>query len=348
MKRMKYISACLAAVLLLGCEEPASFEIDSLSAMGDEFFFGQKVKVWMAVKSNDLPAARYTWSSQGGRLTQPQGLDENTWEAPREAGIYTLTCEVDQNGVRKTRSREMWVSSYYFEKFEKSTHTFTLNSSTSTLRNGTLEARVNSTTASRGYIQRAFADPTLKVPVSSEAKTGWLSNFPADAITVGSARAENTLYYEWTLNRDPQRNDNLYIDNLRFEWYPVGKTSGLPLDGNGDPYNGWLRIQQRNAATSATSAVTVPVSHPALTFERNQLKKVSLSVDADYLVHVYVGGEEVLKTTALQEWRRQNNATDAIFVNQWRINYCSSSTGQTAPTLAFDDAYVTTDGTILK
>lgn len=65
-------------------------------------------------------------------------------------------------------------------------------------------------------------------------------------------------------------------------------------------------------------------------------------------MHVYVGGEQVLKSTALAEWRQQNNATDAIFVNQWRINYCSNSAGQTAPTLTFDDAYVATDGTILK
>ncbi len=348
MKRLKYLLAVIATGTLLGCEEPASVEIDSLSAMGDEFFFGQKVKVWMAVNSNDLPAARYTWSSQGGRLTQPQGLDENTWEAPREAGTYTITCEVDVNGTKRTRSREMWVSSYYFEKFEKSTHTFTLNSSAATLRNGALETRVNSTTAARGYIQRAFADPALKAPVSSEARVGWLSNFPADAITVGASRAENTLYYEWTLNRDPERRDNLFIDNLRFEWYPVGRTSGLPLDPDGEPYNGWLRIQQRNATTSATSAIMVRVNHPALSFARNESKKVSLTVDADYLVHVYVEGTEILKSTALQEWRQNNNATDDIYVNQWRINYCSNSSGQTAPTLVFDDAYVATDGSILK
>ncbi len=331
-----------------GCEEPATVEIDSLSAMGDEFFFGQKVKVWMAVSTNDLPAARYTWSTVGGRLTQPQGLDENTWEAPREAGRYTLTCEVDVNGKKQTRSREMWVSSYYFEKFEKTSHTFTMNSSTGTLKNGALEARVNSTTAARGYAQRAFADAQLRVPVSMEAQMGWVSNFPKDAIKVGSTTADNTLYYEWTLNRDPDRTDNLFIDNIRFEWFPVGKTSGLPVDENKKQYNGFLRFQQRNATTSTTTLFTVPVNHPGLNFAQNEKKKVSLTIDNDYQVHVYMGGAEILKTDAIRKWRTSNNAKDDIYINQWRINYCSNSAGQTSPTIAIDNAYVTTDGSILK
>lgn len=335
-------------LFITGCEEPATVEIDSLSAMGDEFFFGQKVKVWMAVNTNDLPAARYTWSTVGGRLTQPQGLDENTWEAPREAGRYTLTCEVDVNGKKQARSREMWVSSYYFEKFEKTSHTFTMNSSTGTLKNGALEARVNSTTAARGYAQRAFADAQLRVPVSMEAQMGWVSNFPKDAIKVGSTTTDNTLYYEWTLNRDPERTDNLFIDNIRFEWFPVGKTSGLPVDENKKQYNGFLRFQQRNATTSTTTVFTIPVNHPGLTFAQNEKKKVSLSIDSDYQVHVYMGGTEILKTDAIRKWRVSSNAKDDIYVNQWRINYCSNSAGQTSPTIAIDNAYVTTDGTILK
>lgn len=348
MKPLKIVALLALILFATGCEEPSTVEIDSLSAMGDEFFFGQKVKVWMAVKSDDLPAARYTWNTVGGRLTQPQGLDENTWEAPREVGRYTLTCEVDVNGKKQTRSREMWVSSYYFEKFEKTSHTFTLNSSAGTLRNGTLEARVNSTTAARGYVQRAFADAQLKVPVSSEAQVGWLSNFPKDAIKVGAATADNTLYYEWTLNRDPDRADNLFIDNVRFEWFPIGKTSGLPIDADKKPYNGFLRFQQRNATTSATTAFVIPVNHAGLAFAQSQKKKVSLTIDKDYQVHIYMGGVEILKTDAIRQWRTTNNSKDDIYVNQWRINYCSNSAGQTSPTIAIDDAYMATDGSILK
>jgi hypothetical protein len=352
-KNMKFIKlymlCILTALIFSGCEKEERVEIDSLSAMGDEFFFGQKVKVWMAVKTDDLPAARFTWSCQGGRLTQPQSLDENTWEAPRVAGTYTITCTVDVNGTKQTRSRDMVVSSYFFEKFERGTqNSFTFNSSANSVRDGRMEVRVNSASATRGYIQRAFADATLKPPFSTQLEAAWISNFPANPITVGSGKSENTLYYEWTLNRDPDKTDNLFLDNIRFEWYPVGRaTLGLPA-ANGQPYNGMFRIQQRNVATNGTVAIPVYVNHPALNFAQNEYKKVSMSVDADYTAHIYVGGTEVLKTDAIKTWRATNNSKDDIYLNQWRFNYVSNSTGQVAPIFRVDNAYTTTDGTILK
>ncbi|WP_234735787.1 hypothetical protein [Tellurirhabdus bombi] len=348
MKPLKILAILTTGLFFTGCQEPALVEIDSLSAMGDEFFFGQKVKVWMAVKTDDLPAARYQWACDGGRLTQPQGLDENTWEAPRKAGRYNITCEVNVNGKKESRVHEMWVSSYYFEKFEKTSHTFTTNGSSATIKNGHLEPRVNSTTATRGYVQRAFADVELKVPVSSVAQVGWISNFPKDAIRVGTAVAENTLYYEWTLNRDPRRQDNLFIDNVRFEWYPAGKTSGLPVGTDGKPYNGLFRFQQRNATNSVATPFLVTVNHPALTFAQNQNKKVAMTIGPDYRIYVYVGGEEIINSDALIQWRATNKSKDDIFVNQWRINYVGASSGQTTPLIYLDDAYTSNDGTIYK
>jgi hypothetical protein len=349
MKSIKYyLSVLLLTVMISGCEEESFVEIDSLSALGDEFYFGQKVKVWMVVKTDDLPSARYTWTCQGGRLTQPQTLDENTWEAPREAGTYTVTCTVDVNGTQKTRSREMYVSSYFFEKFERGTqNAFTLPSSSATLKNGHMEVRVSSATATRGYIQRSFADPTLRVPVSTQMQLGWISNFPDKEIKIGATTAQNTLYYEWTLNRDPDKQDNLFIDNIRFEWYPVGKSNGLPVDPLGQPWNGTFRFQQRDATTNVTTIFNYYLNHPALTFAQNQLKKVSMSIDADYIVHIYIEGEEVFTTDAIKTWRATNNAKDDIYLNQWRLNYVSNS-GAPAPYIYVDNAYAVTDGTILK
>ncbi|WP_114781893.1 hypothetical protein [Botryobacter ruber] len=349
MKNIKLFTLFLLASLLFsGCQKEDFVEIDSLSAMGDEFFFGQKVKVWMAVKTSDLPAARYTWSCEGGRLTQPQTLDENTWQAPRAAGTYKISCTVDVNGVKQTRTREMYVSSYFFEKFERtSQNSFTFNSSANSLKEGRLEVRVSSATATKGYIQRAFGDADLKVPFSTQMESAIMSNFPANPITIGSSKAENTLWHEWLLNRDPDKEDNLFIDNIRFEWYPVGRaTAGLPVDPNGQPYNGHFRIQQRNVTTNGTSLVNVYVNHPALNFALNQYKKVSMTLDANYTAHVYVDGTEVLKTDAIKDWRATNNSKDDIYLNQWRFNYVSNS-GQ-APIYRVDNAYTTTDGTILK
>jgi hypothetical protein len=348
----KYLPALLATLLFLGCEEEPMVEIDSLSAMGDEFFFREKVKVWMAVKTDNLPAARYTWSCDAGRLTQPQTLDENTWQAPREAGTYTITCTVDVDGVKKTRSRQMIVSGFYFDKLERTPHTFTTNSSTANLvldpvtKTSHLEARVNSTTATRGYVQRAFDDLELKTPFSTQAQVGWISNFPTNQITIGTSTAQNTLYYEWTMNRDPDRVDNLYIDNIRFEWYPRGKSSGLPVAAGFGAWNGNLRIQVRNVSTNGTSFLNAYVNSPALTFAQNQFKKVSITIDADYVAHVFVEGVEVINSNEIKQWRTNFNITDDMYVNQWRINYVSN-TGQT-PLIFIDNATGLNDGTILQ
>lgn len=350
----KYMPVLFAVMLFSACEEESTVEIDSVSAMGDEFFYGQKVKVWMVVRTDDLPAARYTWSCNGGRITQPQGLDENTWEAPREPGIYTVTCKVDVNGTKKSRSREMYVSSFYFDQLERTPHTFTTNSSSATLvedkvtGNSYLQTRVSTSTATRGYAQRAYGDPDLRVPVSAQLQVGWIANFPTDFITIGSNTAENTLYYEWTLNRDPDKEDNLFIDNIRFEWYPVGRTSGLPVDGVGNPWNGTVRFQQRNITTNGTTAFNVYVNHPALDFAQKEYKKVSMSIDADYIVHIFVDGEEVLNTPAIRDWRITNGSKDDIYVNQWRINYPSNSSSKPAPQIYIDNAATFNDGTILK
>jgi hypothetical protein len=348
----KYITVLLASLFVIGCaEEDPMVEIDSISAMGDEFFFQQKVKVWAAVKSDNLPAARYTWSCDGGRLTQPQSLDENTWQAPSEPGVYRITCTVEVDGVKKTRSRDMFVSTFYFDKLERTPHTLGPNNSSATLvldqatNTSHLEARVSTTSATRGYMQRSFADPLLHAPFSTQARVGWISDFPAKDIKIGTAVAENTLYYEWTLSRDPDAKDNLFIDNLRFEWYPVSKSSGLPV-ANGQPWNGTLRYQQRNLATNATTVFNVYVNHPALNFAKNQYKKVSLSIDADYIVHVFVEGVEVLNTDSIKVWRQTNASQDDIHINQWRINYVSN-TGKT-PLIYIDDLVGSNDGTVLK
>lgn len=347
----QYLSVLFAVLLIAGCEEEPFVEIDSVSAMGDEFFFNQKIKVWAAIKTDNLPAARYTWSCDGGRLTQPQSLDENTWLSPREPGIYNITCVVDVDGVKRSRTRQMFVSGLYFDKFERTPHTLTTNSSTASLvldqTTGTshLETRVTTITASRGYVQRAFDDAQLHAPFSIKAKLGWLSNFPVNPVTINSVTAQNTIYYEWTLNRDPDRLDNLYVDNIVFEWYPRGRTT--PALAN----NGILRYRVRNVATNGTTTNTVNFNHPGLNFAQGELKQVSMSLDANYIFHFFVGGVEVATTDAIAQWRTTNGSQDDIYINQWRINYVSNTSQNASsapPVIYIDDVVALDDGTVLQ
>jgi hypothetical protein len=349
MKNIKrYMLILLVVSIFTACGDPdPSVEIDSLSAWGDEFYHGEKVKVWMVVKTDNLPAARYTWTCNEGKFTQPQTLDENTWQAPYEAGTYQITCTVDVDGVKRTRSRDMVVSPiFFFDKFERLPMSFSTSGGNSSLnqvldattKTSHAETRVSSTSAVRGFITRNFDNPELRVPFSTMAQLGWISNFPAKDIKIGSNVAENTIYYEWTMNRDPDKLDNLYVDNLRFEWYPVGKSNGLPKDPLNNPYNGVLVFRVRDVATNTTTNNSVYVNNSALSFAKNELKNVSMTIDADYMVHVFVGGVEIINTDAIKTWRTTNASQDDIYINQWRLNFVSNTGGQ-APLLYFDEVF---------
>jgi hypothetical protein len=364
----KYIAIVCLTAAAAGCgDEDPTVEIDSVSAWGNEFYLREKVKVWMAVKTNDLPAARYTWTCQGGAFTQPQSLDENTWQAPREPGVYTITCTVDVDGVKKTRSRQMNVLPiYYFDHFEKLPLSFGVYASSSTVtqvidqatKNGYIETRPTGSNTTRGVIQRAFADQELKAPFSTKAAIAWTSNFPTGVINTGSApnvvTTQNTMYYEWALARDPDKLDNEYIDNVTFEWYPRGRTGGLPTDTGlpgGTQYNGVLRLRVRNITTGTVTFVSTYVNNTALAFNQNQLKTLSLSIDASYRMFVHVAGTEVINTGMLQTWRAASNggagSKDDMYVDSWRFAF-ASATGSNVSVIRYDDAIAYHDGTVVK
>ena len=67
----------------------------------------------------------------------------------------------------------MYVSSYYFDKFEKTPHSLSLQGSTTgTLKkesngNQYLQAKVNSAAEVTRYLRRAFGDNTLYTPFST-------------------------------------------------------------------------------------------------------------------------------------------------------------------------------------
>lgn len=356
MKLINILGIILFSVLLGGCEDEEWARIDSLSTDGDEFFCNQKVKLWMVVESNNLVGVDYQWACEGGRLTQPQGLNEMTWQAPTTPGTYKVSCTTIIGGKSETRSHDMNVSSFYFEKFEKSSYSFKGQSSTTLTKsnevlngktNGYLQAVAKITTEASRYIYYNFGDPTLKTPFSCGAKLGWISDFPTASIKVGSKTSVNSLYYQLTLNRDPDKEDVMYIDDVRFEWYPVGVTTGLPIDVvTGLPYNGCFKFEQNNGGSKTWFQVSVNV--PELNFAIGENKRVALNIGADYKVSVYVAGVLVLETDAIQKWRTTNAAKDEMFVNEWRLVFPNGNGGNKPPKIYFDDAYALVDGTVLK
>jgi hypothetical protein len=356
MKLINILGILLFTLTFTACEDNNWATIDSLSVDGDEFFCNQKVKLWIIVNSDNLVGVDYQWACEGGKLTQPQGLSEMTWQAPATPGTYKVSCTISVNGKRETRVHEMYVSSFYFEKFEKNSYSFKGQSSTTLTKNtetidgkpnGYLQAVAKTTTEASRYIYYNFGDPTLKAPFSCGAKLGWISDFPTAQVKVGSKTSANSLYYEITLNRDPDKQDASYIDDIRFEWYPVGVTSGLPVDPvTGQKYNGCLRIEQSTGGSKTWYQVSVNV--PELNFTKGEYKRLAMNIGADYKVSVYVAGKLILETDAIQQWRTVNAAKDDLYINEWRLVFPNGNGGNKPPKIYFDNAYALIDGTLLK
>lgn len=354
MKILNILAVVLAATFFAACTKDEYVKIDTLGADGNEFFSNQKVKLWMSVKSSNLSEVDYQWGCEDGTLTQPQGLDEMTWKAPSEPGTYRVFCTVKIGNESETRYRDMLVSSFFFEKFEKTSYSFkgqsstTLTKKTETLNgitNGYLEAVVKSTTSTNRYIYYNFSDTGLHTPFSCMSTVGWISDFPADTIKVGTSKYANKLYYEIVLNRDPNKEDAAYIDNVRFEWFPVGNTKGLPKDPAGQQYNGCLLFEQN--LSGAKKWFQVSVNANELNFAKAENKKVALNISPDYIATVYVNGTKILETDAIKNWRIENNSKDDMYVGEWRLVFPNGNGGNKPPKIYFDNAYAKADGSLL-
>ncbi|WP_157493660.1 hypothetical protein [Draconibacterium sediminis] len=354
MKYFNTLGIILLAFIFTNCKDEGSVTIDSLSTGGDEFYTNQLVKLWMVVDADDLMDVTYEWGCEGGSLVQPQGLDEMTWKAPSTTGTYRVFCKVSSGGKSEIRYHDMYVSSFFFEKFENSIYSFKGQSSTKlSLKsetvdgktNGYLEAYVRSTGSSNRYIYYNFGDPELKVPFSCMAKVGWKSDFPTDTVTVKSSVYANKMAYRLTLNRAPEYVDEKYIDDIRFEWFPV-EGNGYPVDvETGQAFNGTLTFEENNMGSKTWYSVNFFA--PELAFAKGEYKNVAVNMEEDYTISVFVGNAKVLETDALINWRTDNAAQDEVYIKEWRFVMVNGNGGNKAPKFYFDNAYATNDGTAL-
>ncbi len=353
---MKYIYqlfiALFCTISFASCGEDEFLEIDSLSADGNEFFCNQKVKVWMCVNSSDLWHTDYEWDCDGGILTQPQGLSEMTWKAPSVPGVYTITCKATVGGKSQVRSHKMYVSSYYFEKFEKSSHSFTLQSSnTNSLKkeangNQYLQIRVNSAAEVKRYVRRAFDDASLYTPFSTRLKLGFEENVPnTQKVKVGSKEENAVLEYRWNLRSDPS-NQNAYINQIRMLWYPSTVTDEYPSVPNGGTtvegttdFNVQLIAQYTSATGTKVTRNEYHKLNTMNTFVAKEYKTVSMSVDENDKLLAHVAGTEVLISDIVANLRTEMQCEGRMSINNWEIYFINGNGGRNIPLMYMDDAY---------
>lgn len=360
MKRLYQILFGVLALGLFGCSDDDSISIDSLSTDGDEFYCNQKVKVWMCVNSSDLWHTTYKWECDGGEFTQPQGLNEETWKAPNVPGTYTITCTATVGGKSQTRSHRMYVSSYFFEKFEKSSQSsFTLQNGKSSIiaesdGNHYLRTTVNSSTEPTRYIRRAFGDDMLVTPFSCRAKVGFVSNMPTTkSITVGKKTANAVMEYRVNMRSDVSNENNL-INYVSLQWYP-GKpkdgyptlTDGTTVEGTAD-WNVRLAVQHTAASGIKTTNTEYHNMNTMNVFANKSYHTVALGIDNSETVHVFVDGVEVLTSTLLHDTRTEMGCPGSMFINTWDIYQLNGNGGRNLPQFYLDDAYASNIDEMLK
>lgn len=359
MKYLYRLFAVLFAIGLVSCGEDDYLRIDSLSADGDEFYCNQKVKVWMCVNSSDLWHTNYQWSCDGGTLTQPQGLNEMTWKAPAVPGTYTITCKATIGGATETRSHKMYVSSYFFEKFEKGSQTsFSLQNAKSSFKtesngNKYMMTTVNSSSEPTRYIRRSFGDEELHTPFSTRLKLGFDKNIPTtQVITVGKKSANAVLEYRWNM-RSHVSNNNSYIDVIRLQWYPHVPKDGYPeltdvttVEGTTD-WNVRLVTSHTGTTGQKTEVNEYHKLNTLNVFKNKEYHIVSMAVDGEENLLVYIDGTEVLKSSLVKDLRVANGCEGSMYINNWEIYQLNGVGAKNLPELYLDDAYAS-NSEILK
>lgn len=357
---MKYFYKLLLlfcfAPFLAACSDDDYLEIESLNANGDEFYCNQKVKVWMCVHSSDLWHTDYQWSCDGGSFTQPQGLNEMTWKAPAMPGTYTISCTATVGGKSQTRQHKMYVSSYYFEKFDGSSHSFSNSNQTLTLKkesngNGYLEAKVNSSTEPTRRVYHAFNDNTLQTPFSTRVKMGFTSNMPrTQKIVVGSKSSNSVLEFRWNPRQDAT-NTGSWISQIRLLWFPCEVTEGYPdvpanpgttVEGTTD-FNVQLIVQYTNSVGAKTTFNEYHKLNTFNTFDNGVYRTVSMGIDENYHLEAYVDGNLAVQSDIVANAYNSGSCVGGIFLNNWEIYTLNGNGASNIPVMYFDDAYASFD-----
>lgn len=289
---MKYLFLAISAVAFFtACREKDSVSIDSLQVFGNEFYYGQTVQVAMAVNMSNPDIADFYWECDGGKFLEEQGYQLNRWQAPSQAGYYTIKCTAKCGSASETREAVVLVSGFFFEKFDgKSGNAvpsgWAQSSSSVQLTNNRMELRVSATSTgqSSGEVRYNMNKADLYPPFSFKSDVGIVGvtatssndntpRYPTDSATFNRpdryfSGKDNNCAYSITGNTPSATIAPTYfITELRLEWWPAAEhclssVTYMPVGGSapddsvkyiaGVDYDAFIRFQwTRRADVSA-------------------------------------------------------------------------------------------------
>ncbi|SDL31317.1 hypothetical protein SAMN04487898_11744 [Pedobacter sp. ok626] len=352
-----FMILCIVAV---SCKkEPV--EILTLSKAGEEFYFGEKVKVWAGTEGGDNTTVSYKWSATGGTFDgwRTQNLFENLWIAPAAIGEYTVTATANRDGgASSSRTTNLKVTRYFFDEFQ-SKFTFDGNgwaNSDITFNqvadNDPLKSRFELTSATvnkTGVFRRDLNLADLRIPLSVRAKLGWKSFFRAGQPIIVS------LFF-----KQPSANPNYpFLREIRWEYYPTvdpATTDSYQIRYETfTPASGKSTFSTNTAVLPAPLPLINPIKGKSTLFKSgdNVEKSIAFAIDANNVFTTYVDGVQWFSSNGIKDWLAYCKTTypgfEAPLASRFQVAYPGRANANETGTTGFlKSVYITNDGTILK
>ena len=113
--------------------------------------------------------------------------------------------------------------------------------------------------------------------------------------------------------------------------------------GNAGEYNIQVQFQyQDNETLKKTTYTYYYYSDKMNQFKNGTYEKVSLGVDEDRNILVYLSGNEIMNLPVLKDKANELGWTGENYVNYWDIYYLNGDKGNNVPVMYFDDGYAST------
>ena len=295
------VSIYVVVTLLLACNKDEYVRFDTLSKYGEEFFMGQKVAVWAGVDVSDKEEATYEWSCSDGHFEGPQNIFRNTWVAPYEKGVYTVTCTVRCNGKSDSRTTKMVVSEYFFERFDFPTTLFTATNVNPTYKNGKVYI-VGSRANTQGRYYYTFTDPDLVPPFTLSEDVGREGEYK-------NASTTTNLILRFTRPTENGVLASRYIRYIGIDLLPTAE---------GTTRNFKFYINEINTKTQQNKSTDLMYEYvPECKFTEGVMKNFNITIDSDYTMIVKVDGVEIVRSASLKQWRDDNSIDHPLILNSF-------------------------------
>lgn len=281
MKKFLVSLLLLTGLFLTSCSDDGEVNIVSLNSFGSKFCKNDRVKVFVSAKTSGKDLPTYEWGCDGGTLTNPQGLFENVWQAPMEAGTYEIWVTVKCGDAKETRRSKMVVlDELFYSDFETPYYNEGYSNSKMKLEQDKATGSLKVTSSGeKGILTRNWPSTAgVACPYSMQMKYK-PSKFS------GSNSVDFKITFSAPENESPVK--NLQEMNLTVE----------PLTGN---YA--LTCNYFDNETLHSEVLVAEEGNNAIFKSGNNWKYVSLSVDEMNKVLVYCDGQKVIESNVLSQF----------------------------------------------